>query len=189
MHVTLQSLRARIDRALLMVQKQAAEGFAQSHTVADGTTHDYAVVGIKPPEQLEDELLALFIWVWSLKDHIKLAFERKGLVGRTVEEIVNNSIALQYVADIANRAKHGELRNSRSGQFAELVDVEINIPQDALSSISVGAFDVRVKVAKPEQAALSASVQLRSGAVLDAFVVLSEAMAKWEEHALVKLTA
>ena len=67
----LEALRARIQRALTTVQRRAADGYLDSHVLDDGQRHWYSVSGIKSPEQLQDELLTLFVWVWSLKDHLK----------------------------------------------------------------------------------------------------------------------
>jgi hypothetical protein len=106
-----------------------------------------------------------------------------------VEEIVNASPALQYVADIANRAKHGVLRESRSGQFAELVDVGFTVPQSAVSKITVCAFSVGVDICNSNEVTLRGSVLPRDAPALDAFAVLNEALSAWEEHALKKLAA
>lgn len=180
-------LRARIQRALVAAQRQAADGFSQSHVLDDGVRHSYTVTGVKSPEQFEDELLTLFVWVWSLKDYLKNAYRSKNLDPQLVEEVVNCSLSLQYVADIANRAKHGSLRESRSGHFAALVDVGITVPQSAVSAITVGAYNVGVDVCKPEEVILRGTVQPQRGAALDAFAVLTEGISAWETHVLYKI--
>jgi len=185
----LDALRARIQRALTAVQRRAADGFFQSHVLDDGQRHNYSVTGIKSPEQLEDELLTLFVWVWSLKDHLKNTYRLRNLDSRVVEDVVNDCVPLQYVSDIANRAKHGDLRESRSGHFAALTDVGITIPQSAISAITVGAFNVGVDVAKPNEAELRASVQPQGKAPLDAFAVLTNAIEAWETRVLHRIAA
>lgn len=169
------SLRCRIRRAEEAARKPSSEGYQDEHTLEDGTTHQCSIRGIKSPEQLEDELLALFVWVWSLKDYLKELYEAKGLEPRSVEVVVNEHRALQYVADIANRAKHGVLRKSRSGVFAELVNVGFTVPQSSIAKITVGVFSVGVDATKPNDVELHASVKTSENEVIDAFSVLDEA--------------
>lgn len=181
---TLEALRSRIRRIDLAAREPAASGYEQTHKLEDGTTHKYVISGIKSPEQLEDELLTLFVWVWSLKDHLRERYKAKHLDPRLVEDVVNQCPALQYVADIANRAKHGILRESRSGMFAELVDVGVNVPQKAISKIAVSAFSVEVDVEKSEEVELHAVIKRKDGVVVDAFATLTEAICAWEVHVI-----
>lgn len=131
-------LRARIGRAIATAQWQAGKELNQSHEMADGSIRNYRINGIKSLEQFEDELLTLFIWTWSLKDYIKTNYEATGKNPALIEELVNNSKALQYVADVANQAKHGELRKSRSGQFATLQDLSFTVPQHRFRRLHSG---------------------------------------------------
>ena len=186
---TLTVLGSRIDRLMALAETQSAAGFEQSRVLDDGTTHTYSVSGLKSPDQFEDELLSLFIWVWSLKDHLKEAFRAKGWRPQDVEDVADGSLPLTLVADIANRAKHGELRDSRSGRSAELVNVGWTIPQSSLSQISIGAFSVGIEVQTPEDVQLHAMVRLSDGVEFDAFSVLDDAIADWEKYALSRLAA
>lgn len=179
--VTLDALRSRIGRLRATVQTNSHVGFEQSRVLDDdGHTHHFKFAGVKSPEQLEGELLSLFVWVWSLKDHFKEAFRRKGCDPKEVESLVDQSLALQLVADVANRAKHGEVKRSRSGKFVELVDVGWSIPKAAVAKLSVGAFEVHTVVAKPELVSLHAHIQSSDGLKADAFTVLEEALKFWE---------
>src|SRR5260221_13441549 len=100
----LDALRARIQRTLNVAQRQSAEGFTQSHVLYNGMRHSYSVTGVKSPEQLEDELLVLFVWAWRLKDHLQHCYRANKLDPKIVDEAVNGSDRLQFIADIANRA-------------------------------------------------------------------------------------
>lgn len=179
----LESLRARVGRMLAACMRTAGDGFSSSHVFEDGERHSYSVSRIKSPEQLDDELHNAFQWIWNLKDHLKAAYRSKNLDERQVEKAVNDCLALQYVSDIANGAKHAGLRESRSGYFAELVDVGLTIPQTAIASITFGAFNVATDVSKPEEVILRASIQPRERPALDAFAVLTEAVEAWERVA------
>jgi len=115
-------------------------GFAQSNKFPDGSSTNLEVIGIKAPEVLEDELLTLFIWLWSMKDYLKALCATRGIAGseieqiEQIEQIANVERPLSIVADIANRAKHGVLSKSRSGDFAKLQHVSISIPQSAVAT-------------------------------------------------------
>jgi hypothetical protein len=184
----LAALRSRVDRAHALLERKGANGFVQQFEV-NGETHTHTIQGVKAPDQLEDEMLMIFVWLWSLKDHLKQAYARRNLKPELIEEIVNRSPQLQYVSDIANRAKHGELRKSRSGQYAELVDVGITIPHTAVSSLQYLPNAVNVSVAKPDEVQLLATLKLRSGKRLDAFSVLEQAQSTWEHEAFARLAA
>jgi hypothetical protein len=187
MFQSLDSTRARILRIEAAARQVLGAGFEQSFLSNDGSAHTLTVSGVKSPSQLEDELLTWFIWVWALKDYLKEAFRARGFDPEQVEQAVNDAPMLQYVADIANRAKHDRLRTSRSGEYAELVDVGLSIPQTSVNRITVGAFNVDVEVATPSKVQLRAFVRLNCGVTHNAFIVLSEAIDVWESKVLSRL--
>jgi len=174
----------RVQRSHDAVYSKASSGFVQSHKLPDGSSTHIEVVGIKPPEQLEDELLNLFIWLWSMKDYLKTLCATRGIAGNRIEHIANVERSLSIAADIANRAKHGVLRESRSGDFAKLQNVRISIPQSAVASIAFGKPAVRITVAIPDDAEFFAEIGFDSGiAPVDAFQTASQAFIAWQVHA------
>ena len=179
----LDAIRSRIFRAIGTVQNASGAGYETSYQAegTDFTTH-FRAVGMKAPEQLEDDFLNLFIWVWSLKDYLKTYFEARGLRGSIVEDEVNRCLALKYVADIANRAKHGVLRESRSNEFAELVDIGFNAPQNSIEQITVAGPEVTLHAKDPQMLHIHATVATKAGVRIDALAVLSEAMQCWEKN-------
>ena len=184
-HITLfelQQIRERIKRTMCIVQRMAGAGYRQSHVLSDGNTHDYHVRGIKSPSQLEDELLNLFIWVWSMKDYLKESYKASGIDPSSVEKVVDANRELQLISDIANRAKHGNLVKSRSRQFATLVNVGITIPQSSIQNIIVEAFSVKMNVKDTDNVEFRVDIQCSSsGEVLDAFTVLHLGLKAWEQ--------
>ncbi len=106
-----------------------------------------------------------------------------------MEEEANRCQALTYVADIANRAKHGELRESRSGDFAELVDVGFNAPQACIERITFAGPDVTLHIKDPQMVSIHATVATRSGGRHEALAVLTEAMECWETRVLAQIAA
>lgn len=186
----LDAIRSRIQRAAASVGNASGSGYEISYQAA-GTafTTNFKAVGVKAPQQLEDDFLNLFIWTWSLKDYLKSCFEAKGLRGKVVEEEADRSKALTYVADIANRAKHGELRDSRSGDFAELIDVGFNAPQGCIERITVAGPDVTLHIKDPQMISIHATVATRNGGRHEALAVLKEAMECWETKVLPRIAA
>lgn len=183
-------IRSRIQRASAAVRDASGSCFQSSYW-AEGTDFktNFMAIGVKAPEQLEDDFLNLFVWTWSLKDYLKSCFAAKGLGAKRVEEEANQCQALLYVADIANRAKHGDLRESRSGDFAELVDVGLNAPQECISGITFAGPDVIFCIKDPNMVTIHATVATRSGGRHDALVVLNEAMEYWETKVLPQIGA
>lgn len=178
-------LRERVNRCRSTIEHKAHAGFVQVHAFSDGSTHTFRFTGIKSPEQLEDELLSLFVWIWSMKDHLKELARARGADAKLIEMIADKELSLGIASDIANRSKHGYLRKSRSGRFSRLSNVGIAIPGNALSKIVVGAFDVGIGVDLPEAATLRATIEFDSGThqPLDAFVVAETAIIAWETYA------
>lgn len=186
----LDAIRRRLQRASAAVRDASGTGYQTSYQ-AEGTdfTTNFTAIGIKAPDQLEDDFLNLFIWMWSFKDYLRSCFETKGLTAKTVEEEANRCRALTYVADIANRAKHGELRESRSGEFAELIDVGFNAPQESIERITVAGPDVTLHIKDPQMVSIHATVRTGSGVRYEALAVLNEAMEHWETRVLSQIAA
>lgn len=155
----LEALRSRIERAFGAVQDPSGTGYQISYQASstDFITK-FRALGVKAPKQLEDGFLNLFIWTWNLKDYLKSGFKAKGLHCKQVEDAVNQCPSLTYVADIANRAKHGTLRKSRSGEFAELVDVGFTAPKDSIGRISMAGPNVTLHIKYPQFIQIHATV-------------------------------
>lgn len=184
----LELIRNRIQRAFNSVRADASSVFHTSyHAPSTDFVTNLTVFGIQSPDQLEDNFLNLFIWIWSLKDHLKACFETNGLNGRTIEEAVNRCPALTYVADIANRAKHGVLRASRSSVCAKLVDIGFEAPQTSIARIVVEGPIVTVYLKEIQNVEIQANIATSTGARFDALSTLREAMDYWECNVLPRL--
>ena len=174
----------RIERSHDAVYRKANSGFAQTQKFPDGSSTHVEVIGVKAPELLEDELLNLFIWLWSMKDYLKSLCATRGIAGSRIEQIANVKRSLSITSDIANRAKHGVLRESRRGHFAKLQNVGISIPLAALASIAFHKPTIKFTVNIPENAELFAEIGFDSGlAPIDAFQTASQALSSWQVHA------
>lgn len=184
----LNAIRSRIERAFDTVQDLSGVGYQTSFENNDTNfTTNFQATGVKNPEQLQDDFLILFIWIWSFKDYLKSALEAKGLCGKIVEDEVNKCPALTYVADIANRAKHGTLSKSRSGQDAKLMEIGYEVPQESIGNISIAGSDVSLDIISPKLIQIRARVVTSSGTNLEALTVLSDAMSFWETQVLPRI--
>jgi len=115
-------------------------------------------------EHIIDDLEAFYIYLWSAKDHLgellaKTVTSRK-VAFKMVEDYVDRHQSLKIVADVANTAKHGELRNSRTGKYIKLggyvtsmpvgwpwesqATIEKKIARDAKAFISLEDVDGKV---------------------------------------------
>jgi hypothetical protein len=186
----LDKIRSRIQRAYVAVRCASGSGFQASYQ-AEGTdfTTILMAAGVRSAEQLEDDFLNFLVWTWSLKDYLKTCFKDNGLPDNVVEAEASKCKALTYVADIANRARHGELNASRSGDFAELVDVGFNAPQESIERITVAGPDVTLHIKDPQEVIIHATVATRSGERYDALAVLTDAMECWETKILSQIEA
>lgn len=179
----LNELRDRIGRMTRKLENKAGTGIAGENTFPNGEVHRFRFEGVMPVEEFKDNLLSLYVWAWSMKDYLKAVATSIGKDPRYIESIVDSSPALQLVADIANRSKHGTLKKSRSGQFANLSRVRFTAPQKSISSITFSAIDVVVNVSYPDQVEYTASVVSDSGVELgNAKEILSNGIAVWERQ-------
>ena len=157
-------------------------GASWTTTLENGEIHRYSISGVKAPDEVQDDIESLFVWLWSLKDHVIKFLKAKGKASGWVDPEISADQYLSICFDIANSAKHGGLdRGSRSGKFPKLGKLKYQIPLTAVSSITVGAFDVGMSVANPRQVTLEMPVLGDDGRCLgDAFMYLDYALKGWE---------
>lgn len=181
----LDDLRGRISRLSRKLNQKGGEGFSRAHAFPDGSTHRYRVTGVKQTEEVEDELIATFVWIWSVKDYLKELARQRGKNPEGVENIVNAYPALQIVADIANGAKHGKLKDSRSGRFPRLSRTTLVVPREALSSLTFAAQEVTIAVGNADKTRFETAVKADDGEKLgEAAAILSAALHVWETQGI-----
>jgi len=180
----LQTAFARLHRLSLKVDQKSGAGFIDVYEDEQKNLHLHHVKGIKSTDEFEDELLNALMWAWNMKDYLKEMLNSQGKDPQTVEDLINSSDTLCLLSDLANGAKHGKLKKSRSGQFARLDKVIITIPQNAVSKITFEARRVETDVEDSSKVELSAPVISNEGEVVgDAGLILSESLKIWESIA------
>src|SRR5688572_13012885 len=126
--VDVKRLQERIHRIRGIALDRRGGGMQWSYTFPDGETHAYTVTGLKSPEAVADDIAHWCVWVWSMKDRMKEFAVSLGRQASLVETVVNGDRDLQICADLANREKHGNLKQSRTGVFPKLGLVKYTIP-------------------------------------------------------------
>lgn len=183
----LEKLIGRADRFRKRLHEKQGDGTGWPFTVENGETHYISIKGVKSPEELEDDISSMFIWLWNLKDYVKKYVVKNGKSKDWVEVKVNSDPHLCICADLANSLKHGGLDPNprfkpRSGKSPRLGALKYQVPEKAIGSLSFGAFDANVNVSNPELVKLEMPVVGESGRMLgDAFKYLEYALTAWEQ--------
>jgi len=172
----------RIRRISKEIEQKCGPGFQRNALFSDGMNVTYKVTNLKVPEQLEDDVINLCIWVWSLKDYLKALAVSCGKTAQLVQTIVNSDPYLPICADLANKLKHGTLKKSRSGQFPEMDRLECTLPHTALNSLTFKETEVEFDVATPSSVEITVPVYDETGKLQgDALKILEQGIASWEK--------
>ena len=171
-------LFGRINRIKNRLGIKDGIGTSWDCSLENGEVHKYTLKGIKSPEEVEDDIASAFIWLWSLKDHIKKSIKDKNWV----ECRVNANSYLSICGDLANGLKHGSLdRESRSGKKAKLGKLRYKIPQTAIGKLAFGAFDVDIDVKDAHLVAWEMPILDEQDNLMgDAFEYLDHCIDEWE---------
>jgi hypothetical protein len=151
-----------------------------------GEEQQVTLVGAKDLPSLQDDIEAAFVWIWSLKDHVKRYAKPRGISASWLESQATADRALALSADIANNLKHGgdysSRHPSRSLSSPRLGTISVTVPQSALGSISIGADWTVTTVADPKDLIYYMPILDGEGRTIgDAFAVLECAVMKWEQ--------
>lgn len=172
------NLFGRINRIKKRLNIKDGDGASWECCLENGEKHKYILKGIKSPEEVEDDIANIFIWLWSLKDYIKKSFDN--IV--PIEKQVNANHHLSICADLANGLKHGGLdRNSRSGKRPVLGKLKYKIPQLAIKELSFGAFSVGIDINNAHLVEWGMPIlDDLSNPIGDAFECLDHCITAWE---------
>lgn len=126
----------RISRLSERTKNIRGDGSSWSYTFPDGIKTTYILNKVKPPEELEDEILNVFLWIWNFKDYLKESIKHHGGDTNRIEQMVNSDQKLAICADIANGLKHGSLSRTRSGKKPKLGVLRYRVPQRSMKRLT-----------------------------------------------------
>lgn len=176
-------LYGRIKRLQARLADTSGDG-TEWKVEAGEVIHSYHVSAMKSPKEIEDDIAALAVWLWSMKDYFQAILRTAGKDSKQVELFIDTQSSLKICSDIANRAKHLRLSRSRSGHFARPGRLRWSIPQAAVSSLVIGATSVRIDLPDPVSILVEMPILDRKGNVVgEGIAVCREATEAWEKFA------
>jgi hypothetical protein len=157
-------------------------GTSWSYAFENNEIHEYDITGVRPHEDIQDDIEDAFVWLWSLKDYVKKYSIKAGRNSQWVEDKVNLDTYLSVCADIANSLKHGGLdKHRRSMKDPRLGNVEYSIPQKAISAFTIYSSKVVTNVKNPTLVELKMDIVDKfENRIGDAFEYLDYAVKAWE---------
>ncbi len=172
----------RMKRLAKDFEAKGGSGATWNYIFPDGIETKYIINNIKSPEEIEDKVESLLLWVWSCKDYLKKYSITYGKEDKWIENIVNNNREICICADIANALKHGGTNKSRSGLFPKLGDVAYSMPQTTLGKITLSANDIEIDIADPSGVDITIPVMDQNGnQVGDIFECIDATIKAWEK--------
>lgn len=181
-------LLARINRLLGQIQIRDGSDFIHPAKYITGEIGTFTIRGLKSYEEYDDEISELAVWIWSLKDHLKELAGEKGIAKKKLEEVVNNDKNLQICADLANTEKHGKLKESRSGLYAQYGGFSITLMEKGICNINTMLLlgekgeNIIIEPVDHNKIQIYFEITDKDGNLLgEAFEILNKALEKWEE--------
>jgi hypothetical protein len=178
----LNRILARLKRLECRLADKDGIGMAWSASVSDGSSHKYIIKGVKDLDRIGDDVETMFIWLWSFKDYLKEYARSLDKSDKWVEAEASADPCLSVCADIANRVKHGNLRESRSGKWAQLGKLTYSVPQEAMGQITFRVFEVELDISNANLVTFAMPVLDANGRTIgDAFKFLERGVLRCEE--------
>jgi predicted DNA-binding protein len=177
-----QELFERLNRFSDRLEKKEGEEYKWDYTFPDGVETTYILRNVKNLNEIEDEITSAFIWLWNLKDYLKELSKTIGKKPQDIENIINNDKQLAVCGDIANRLKHGDLRESRSSLFPKLGKLKLSFTKEILSSITFSGKEIEFDISRPNDIEVSIPIYDKDRCEIgDGFKFLEEGISRWEQ--------
>jgi hypothetical protein len=171
----------RINRIHEKIKQKGGGGAEWKAEVPGFGDQNYKITGVKSPKELEDDIAALAVWVWSMKDYLKKLAPSVGMQPQEVERFIDTDPHLPICADLANKDKHGELDRSRSGRFLGMGRLQYTIPQQALRAVTFRGNEVQIDVATADEVQIVVPVLDPRGAeVAEGLACLEKGIKAWD---------
>jgi hypothetical protein len=173
----------RMTRLSSSLETRGGSGVQWEYRFPDGDVQNYRIVGVRPADEIEDDIAHLLIWIWSMKDHLIHLAKDCGRDPNEIEAAINANPALCLCADLANLLKHGRLRKSRSRLWPFLGRARYQIPDGAIDHLMFWEGNTGIHVKDASKVEITVPVEDQGGRPLgDAISISQEAIAFWEEE-------
>ena len=180
--IEVQELFERLNRFSDRLEKKEGEEYKWDYTFPDGVETTYVLRNVKNLNEIEDEITSAFIWLWNLKDYLKELSKTVGKKPQDIENIINSDKLLSVCGDIANRLKHGDLRESRSSLFPKLGKLKLSFTKEIISSIIFSGKEIELDISRPNDIEVSIPIYDKDGCEIgDGFKFLAEGISRWEQ--------
>ncbi len=191
--VELNKVIERIKRISRSISNQEGEGAVWAIKQSDGSETRFGIDKVKSHLEIEDNVTNAYLWFWNIKDYFKEFLITKGKPKSFIEDMVNKDFRLKVCADIANRLKHGELKESRSKRYPKLgrlsytIEVtninefRITTNSPRLGDLQAQVFSFNLTPEDPQIVQVTIPILDMDGVVLgDAIEYINYAVSKWE---------
>jgi len=179
--MSIESLEELLDRiARLKVRMSQRGGAGDTLKFTDEFETTVIVESIKPANEVDDDLAAIFVWLWSVRDYIIEKAAEKNIKKSLVDDEIDKYLCLRLCSDIANRQKHGSLSRSRSSRFARILKSGYNIPQEAIGRITCEGRQTIFAIPQPEMTRIQGrQSSSRCNRVVGAIECIEQSLDAW----------
>ncbi|MBD2005215.1 MULTISPECIES: hypothetical protein [Cyanophyceae] len=178
----IKTLIQRIESLLESLQQRKSDTTYFYENYDDGSSVTWRFANAPSPQKILDEVQTTAVWLWSLKDYLKERLKAINKNSNEVESYVNSCHHLPILADIANRAKHGNLIKSRSGKFAEIEECIMSMNSCILKAVNDQDANVDLLIDNPESISYEIPIHDQNGNYLcDALILLEKSFDEWKD--------
>lgn len=179
--MSVRSLEELFCRIARLKQRMAQRGGAGDTLKSSDEFETTAIVeSVKPANEVDDDLAAIFIWLWSVRDYIIAKVTESGIRKSLVDDEIDKYLCLKLCSDIANSQKHQSLSTSRSGRFARILKSGYSIPQEAIDHITCEGRKTTFAISQPEMTTITADiVDNKDNRIIGAIECIEQSLEAW----------
>ncbi len=157
--MSVESLEELVGRIARLKERMAQRSGA-GDTIKSSDEFETTVIveSVKPANEVDDDLAAIFVWLWSVRDYIITKTTESGVMKSLVDNEIDKYLCLKLCSDIANRQKHQSLSKSRSGRFARILKSGYSIPQEAIDRITCEGRKTTFAISQPGMTRITADI-------------------------------
>jgi hypothetical protein len=179
--MSVESLEELLSRIARLKERMAQRGGAGDAIKSSDEFETTVIVeSVKPANEVDDDLAAIFVWLWSVRDYI-IAKVTEGSIKKSLVDVeIDKHLCLKLCSDIANRQKHQNLSKSRSGRFARILKSGYSIPQEAIGRITCEGRQTTFAISQPAMTRITADiVDNEDNRIIGAIECIEQSLEAW----------